>query len=230
MSTWRTMLLLAAAVVVPGGAAADNRLALYGAELGNDEYYSYAGVVLPGPGNESGRGLLQRYWIDAYGYEYDSGSDRIEASAYGLEAALGYGGSNEKGWASAFLGLRHTDTDLTPDDPDATARGGQVGIKVDLQGEREIAADWRGNVILSYTNEQSAYWTRARAMHALSARQALGAEFVAGGNDESRSRSVGAVFTFQAGPAPWSMGLKAGYRSDSDDSGAYGGIELGYSF
>jgi hypothetical protein len=224
------MLLLAAAVAIPGAAAADNRLALFGGELGNDAYYSYAGLVLPGPGNESGRGLLQRYWIDAYGYEYDSGSERIEASAYGLEAALGYGGSNEKGWASAFLGLRYTDTDLTPDDPDATARGSQVGIKVDLQGEREIATDWRGNVILSYTTEQSAYWTRARVLHALSAKLALGAEFVAGGNDESRSRSVGAVFTFKPGSASWSTALKAGYRSDSDDSGAYGGIELGYSF
>jgi hypothetical protein len=201
-----------------------------GGELGNDAYYSYAGVLLPGPGNESGRGLLQRYWVDAYGYEYDSGSSRIEASAYGLEAALGYGSSNENGWASAFLGLRYTDTDLRPDDVNASARGSQVGVKVDLQGEREIATDWRGNVILSYTNEQRAYWTRARLMHALSARRSLGAEFVVGGNDESRSRSAGAVFTFQPGQSPWSIGLKAGYRHASDDAGGYGGIELGYGF
>jgi hypothetical protein len=224
------MLLLAAAVAIPGGAVADNRLALMGGELGNDSYYSYAGVVLPGPGNDSGNGLRQRYWVDAYGYEYDSGSARIEASAYGLEAALGYSASNDKGWASAFLGLRYTDTDLTPDDNAASARGSQVGVKLDLQGEREIATDWRGNVILSYTNEQRSYWTRARLMHALSARHSLGAEFVVGGNDESRSRSVGAVFTFQPAASPWSIGLKGGYRHDSDDAGGYGGIELGYGF
>jgi len=230
MKTLSLALSLLALLVVPGGAMADNRLALAGGELGNDAYYTYAGLVLPGPGNDSGRGLLQRYWVDAFGYEYDSASERIEASAYGLEAALGYGTSNEKGWASAFVGLRYTDTDLTPDDTAARARGSQLGFKVDLQGEREIATGWRGNVILSFANKQRAYWTRARLMRALSARQSLGAEFVAGGNDESRSRAVGAVFSFQPGQSPWFVGLKAGYRDDSDQSGAYGGIELGYSF
>lgn len=230
MSARKLLLALLAAVNIQASAFADNRLALVGGELSNDAYYTYAGVVLPGPGNESGRGLLQRYWVDAFGYEYDSGSDRIEASAYGLEAALGYGASNEKGWASAYAGLRYTDTDLTPDDQAATARGGQLGVKVDLLGEREIATDWRANLILSYTTEQRAYWTRARLMHALSARHSLGAEFVAGGNDESRARAVGAVFTFQPAATPWSVGLKAGYRDDSEETGAYGGIELGYSF
>ncbi len=62
---------------------------------------------------------------------------------------------------SIFIGLRYTDTDLSPDDVNASARGSQVGIKVDLQREREIATGWRGNLILSYTGEQRAYWTRA---------------------------------------------------------------------
>jgi hypothetical protein len=226
----KLVVYIVGALAFPAGAIADNRLALVGGELGNDAYYTYAGIVLPGPGNDSGRGLFQRYWVDAFGYEYDSASERIEASAYGLEAALGYGTSNDKGWASASLGLRYTDTDLTPDDTAASARGSQLGFKLDLQGERQIATGWRGNLILSLANKQRAYWTRARLMRALSSRQSLGAEFVAGGNDESRSRGVGAVFSFQPAESAWLVGLKAGYRDDSDQSGAYGGIELGYSF
>jgi len=230
MKSRNLLLFLVVALALPCGAVAENRLALLGGDLGNDAYYSYAGLMLPGPGNDSGRGLLQRYWVDAFGYEYDSASQRIEASAYGLEAALGYGASNEKGWASGFIGLRYTDTDLTPDDTSASARGSQLGFKVDLQGEREIATGWRGNLILSFANKQRAYWTRARLMRALTSRQSLGVEVVAGGNDESRSRGGGAVYTFQPGQSAWSVGLKAGYRDDSDQSGAYGGIELGYSF
>lgn len=225
----RTGIVLAA-LLTGTAAVADERLALAGGEAGNGAYYTYAGVVLPGPGREAGRGLLQRYWIDVFGYDYTSGSGVIEASAYGAEAALGYGASFTGGWASSYLGLRYTNTDLSPDDPSAEARGGQVGVKLDIQGDYEILPGWRGNAIASYTSTQRAYWSRVRLMRALSGKQALGGEVVAGGNDESQATSVGLVFSFQPGSAPWSASLKAGYRHDDDDDGAYGGIELGYGF
>ena len=229
MMYWRTGVVLAA-LLMANAAVADERLALAGGEAGNGAYYTYAGVVLPGPGREAGRGLLQRYWIDAFGYDYTGGPGLIKASAYGAEAALGYGTSFTGGWASTYLGLRYTNTDLSPDDPSAEARGSQIGVKLDIQGEYEILPGWRGNAIASYTTTQHAYWSRVRLMRALSGRQALGGEVVAGGNDESQATSFGLVFSFQPGSAPWSASLKAGYRHESDDDGAYAGIELGYGF
>jgi hypothetical protein len=223
-------LRLLAVLLVPGAVFGGDRLLLAGGEAGDESYYLYSGVVLPGPGNEGGQGLLQRYWVDAYGYEYEGGSGTIEADAYGLEAALGYGRSSPQGWASAYVGVRYTDTDLTPDDPSAEARGSQTGLKVDLQGEREVAPNWRGNAIASWANQQHAYWARGRLMRALSPATALGAEVVFGGNDESRQKSVGLVYTVQRTGQPWSVGLKGGYRDESSTDGAYAGIELGYGF
>ncbi len=228
MMDWRTVVALAA-LLTANAAMASDRLVLTGGEAGNGSYYSYAGIVLPGPGREAGRGLLQRYWIDAFGYEYDGEPGVVDASAYGMEAALGYGTSFSRGWASAYVGLRYTDTDLQPDDPSAQARGRQVGIKLDIQGDYEIVPGWRANAIASYTSNQGAYWSRVRVMRALSAGRSLGGDVVVGGNDESHAESLGLVFVFQPS-VPWSVGLKAGYRHESEDDGAYAGIELGYSF
>jgi len=229
MMYWRTVMVLAG-LLTANAAMAGDRLVLTGGEAGNGSYYSYAGIVLPGPGREAGRGLLQRYWIDVFGYEYNGGPGVVDASAYGMEAALGYGTSFAGGWASTYLGLRYTDTDLRPDDLSAQARGRQVGMKLDIQGDYEIVPGWRGNAIASYASNQRAYWSRVRLMRALSAGHALGGEVVVGGNDESHANSLGLVFTFQPGLVPWSVGLKAGYRQESEDDGAYAGIELGYSF
>ena len=135
MNGWKLLAPLAIALLTPA-AAQSERLFLAGAELADTAYYGYAGLVLPGPGGSGERGWLQRYWIDAFGYEYDAGPGRVEAEAYGLEASLGYGSSSERGWASAWVGLRYTDTDLSPDDPTATARGSQTGFKFQLDGER----------------------------------------------------------------------------------------------
>jgi Cellulose biosynthesis protein BcsS len=229
MKPWCSSLLVGA-LLLPGAVVAGERLLLAGGEAGADSYYTYMGVVLPGPGREGGRGFLQRYWVDAFGYQYEGGPGTIEADAYGLEAALGYGTSTDRGWVSAYAGLRYTDTDLSPDDPSAEARGSQAGLKVDVQGEREIVPGWRGNAIASWANQQHAYWTRGRLMRALSQGQAVGGEVIFGGNDESRAKSLGLVFTIQPASQPWSVGLKAGYRSESDTEGAYAGIELGSSF
>jgi hypothetical protein len=212
------------------GAHADDRLVLAGGEVAESSYYSYAGTVLPLGRRNDGRGFLQRYWIDRFGYEYDTGQRRIKASAYGAEAALGYGTSFPQGWATASLGLRYTNTDLTPDDTSAQARGSQVGLKLDVQAEREVAPQWRAGAIASYVTQQNAYWGRVRLMRSLSPGRALGGEIVLGGNSESHSTSAGFVLTIQPQAAPWSIGLRAGYRTQSSGDSAYGGVELGYAF
>jgi hypothetical protein len=228
----RTGVLAAAvATFLASAAQADERLFLAGGELADTAYYSYAGLVLPGPGRENGRGLFQRYWVDALGYEYDGTPGRIEADAWGAEAAIGYGTSSAKGWGSASLGVRYTDTSLSPDDPKATARGSQVGVKVQFDGETEIAPSWRVGGIASYTTAQNGYWIRGRLMHRADSGTGLGAEAVANGNDEAQSTSVGLVLEFRPGSSRWTVSLKGGYRfQDDDDDSPYGGLDVGYGF
>jgi hypothetical protein len=229
MNGWKRLAPLAIALLTPD-AAQSERLFLAGAELANTAYYGYAGLVLPGPGHSGERGWLQRYWIDAFGYEYDGAPGRVEAEAYGLEASLGYSSSSERGWASAWVGLRYTDTDLSPDDPTATARGSQTGFKFQLDGERRFADTWRVGGIASYSTQQNGYWARGRLLRSMGSGSALGAEIVAGGNDEADYQSVGAVFEHRPDGGSWSLAVKLGYRFQDEDDSVYGGLELGRSF
>lgn len=220
--------LLAAAA--PLAAQADDRLFLAGGEYSDVAYYGYAGTILPGPGRQQGRGLLQRYWVDWYGYEYDGAPGRVEARAWGGEAALGYGASSTGGWWTAWLGLRYTNTDLTPDDPAAEARGSQFGGKVQFDFEQSLSAAWRLGGIASYANRQNGYWGRLRVMHQPTPARGVGLELVANGNDEADSTAVGLVFATTPAGTRWSLALKAGYRFQDEGDGAYGGVEFGYGF
>lgn len=211
-------------------ASAAERLLLVGAEAADAAYYSYVGALVPFGERKDGRGWYQRYWVDAFGYEYDGGPGRVEAEAYGVEAALGYGGSNELGWWSVSAGLRHTDTDLRPDDRRASARGSQLGGKLQFDFERKVAQDWRIAGIASYSNEQNGYWMRGRLMHAASQARTFGVEAVANGNDEADATAAGFVATFRPDASRFSLGLKAGYRFQEDADGVYGGFEFGYAF
>jgi hypothetical protein len=226
----RAALVVGAGSTVAVTASAADRLLLLGGEVADAAYYSFVGTVLPVGSREGGRGWYQRYWVDAFGYEYDGGPGRVQADAYGLEGALGYGGSNELGWWSVSLGLRYTDTSLDPDDPSANARGGQLGGKFQVDFERKLADEWRAGGIASYTSEQNGYWVRGRLMHGAAPTRAFGFEALANGNDEADATAVGLVKTFEPGPSRFSVGLKAGYRFQEDADGAYGGVEVGYSF
>ena len=211
-------------------ASAAERLLLVGAEAADAAYYSYVGALVPFGERKDGRGWYQRYWVDAFGYEYDGGPGRVEAEAYGVEAALGYGGWNELGWWSVSAGLRHTDTDLKPDDPRASARGSQLGGKLQFDFERKVAQDWRIAGIASYSNEQNGYWMRGRLMHGASQARTFGVEAVANGNDEAEATAAGFVAAFRPDASRFSLGLKAGYRFQEDADGVYGGFEFGYAF
>ena len=225
------MVLCAAACLACTTVRADDRLLLAGGEYADAAYYSYAGLVLPGPGRANGRGFLQRYWLDRYGYEYLGGPGRVEATAWGAEAALGYGASSADGWWTVSLGVRYTDTDLSPDDPRASARGSQVGGKLQVEAESALSPAWRLGAIASYASQQNGYWGRSRLMHGSTDSRRFGVEFVANGNDEADSTAAGLVFTTRPSASRLTVTVKAGYRFQSDDyDGAYGGLEFGYGF
>jgi hypothetical protein len=224
------LIALSIALAAAAGARGDDRLLLAGGEAADSDYYTYVGLVMPLGLRKDGRGFVQRYWLDRFGYEYDSGSRRIEADAWGGEAAVGYAWSSPRGWSEVSAGVRYTDTDLSPDDRSADARGSQVGAKLQFQGEWTLAGAWRGGVIGSFANQQSAYWSRVRLVRSTGARTELGVEALAGGNDEYRATAAGAVVTLRPAGTDWNLGVHAGYRWQEDTDSVYAGIELGYSF
>jgi hypothetical protein len=214
----------------PAPVLANERLFLSGGETSEDDYYTYLGLIVPGPGQKNGKGWFQRYWIDRFGYEYDGGPGRIDARAWGGEAALGYVTPTSGGWWSASAGLRYTDTSLSPDDVNASARGGQASAKFQLELDQEVAADWRFGAIASYTLEQSQDWGRLRVTHRLSPQWSLAGEAVANGNDETDSIASGLVVIWQPPATSWTLGLKSGFRHQDTTDGVYAGIEIGTAF
>ncbi len=226
----KAQVLLLIGLLAASLAHADERYFLAGGEYADAAYYSYAGLIVPGPGRKNGRGFLQRYWVDSFGYEYDGAPGRVEARAVGAEAALGYGASGIRGWWAVSAGLRYTDTDLRPDDPSATARGGQLGGKFQFDGEATLHSQWRAGFIASYATRQDGYWSRLRLTRPVTPAFSGGIELVANGNDEADATAVGAVLGLRPSSTPWSVQFKAGYRFQTDADGAYGGIEFGYGF
>jgi hypothetical protein len=151
----RGLLVAVLGLVGAGPVHAGDRIFLAGGEYSDVAYYTYAGLIVRGPGRENGRGFLQRYWVDRFGYEYDGAPGRVEADAFGAEAALGC--------------------------------GSQLGGKVQLELDQEIATDWRASAITSYANQQNGYWGRLRVMREATPATSLGVEVVANGNDEADS-------------------------------------------
>jgi hypothetical protein len=224
------LLLIAAGLSAAAAASADDRLFLAGGDVADGSYYGYTGLILPAFGRHDGRGFFQRYWLDRFGYEYDAAAGRIEANAWGAEAALGWGSGSEQGWGSVSLGARYTNTDLSPDDPKATARGDQVGVKLQVEGERHLTDTWHLGGTASYTSAQNGYWGRVRLMHGPAQGHAFGVEFIAAGNDEYNSTAEGLIARFQPKASKWSVLLHGGYRQQTSFEGAYGGLEFGYAF
>jgi hypothetical protein len=222
--------VLACALTVAAAAHGEDRFLLAGGEAADSDYYSYVGVSMPLGPRKDGRGFVQRYWLDRFGYEYDSANRRIDADAWGGEAAVGYAWSSPGSWNEISAGVRYTDTELSPDDPSADARGSQVGAKLQFQGEWTVTERWRAGFIGSFANQQSAYWSRVRLMRNTSDRSAVGVEALAGGNDEYNSSAAGAVMTFRPAASDWSIGVHAGYRWQEETDSVYAGVELGYAF
>lgn len=226
-----THIVLGALALTTGSAAhGEERLFLSGGEYSDAAYYTYAGLILPGPGRENGRGFVQRYWVDRFGYEYNGAPGPVDASVWGAEAALGYGAASAAGWWTCSLGLRYTNTDLTPDDQTAQARGSQLGGKAQFEFERALSSTWRAGAIASYANQQNGYWGRVRLMHSSTPVRAFGVEVVANGNDEADSTATGLVLTVRPAGGSWSLSIKGGYRFQDEYDGAYGGLEFGYGF
>jgi len=211
-------------------ADAGDILFLSGAEGGAEKsynYYTFAAVIAPLFSNNLGDGFVQKYWVDVLGYDYPSGNRTIDATAIGLEGALGYQTGGENGWAAAYAGIRYSNTWLSPDNPGSRVRGGQARAKFQLEGERKVAADWKLNAIGSYIIESDSYWARGRGLYRMYNEVYTGPEFIAHGDPDYRAWQFGWVFTGFEPVPKGSLGVKAGVRKiEKAETGGYFGVEF----
>lgn len=231
----RCFFTLFMAAVFSTAAQAREIMLLGGAEGGGgggtSNYYTFVGAVAPLQDKALGTGFVQKYWVDFLGYDYPANGRDVSATAFGAEGSLGYQAGGEKGWGGAYLGVRYSQTWLSPDQPDSRVRGSQVRPLLQLEGERVLARDWKVNAIGRYTVFSDSYWTRGRIMYRARGEVFTGPELIVHGDPEYRAWQGGWFITGFAPVPKSSIGFKAGFRKvESGDTGAYAGVEFSRRF
>lgn len=222
-------LLLTSLVLVSAAPVwAQEKVALAGAEVSHDSQYAYLGMLLPLPGQQLGKGFVQRYWLDYIAYQYDKTSvQTIEARIAGGEAALGYQQSNAGSWWGVYMGARYGNTRLRPDDTGNDDRGGRLRAKLQLEGETDVGAGWRINGIASHLVGDANYWARLRLQTTLRNQLRVGPEVIVQGDSNYSAYKVGAfVGNIMLTPSA-ALTLKAGVNKPQDAAAAlYAGAEF----
>jgi hypothetical protein len=220
--------LVALAAMWSMSAWAQEGVVLAGAEGSRDNQYAYLGMVMPLSGQRLGQGFVQRYWLDyvGYGYEKQPFQD-IDAGATAIEAALGYQQSTATSWWAAYLGAHYADTRLSPNDPDNDSEGRQLNARLQLEGETDVAAGWRGNGIVSYLVGDFNYWARLRLQTMLKNQLYIGPELVVQGDSYYNAYRVGVfVGNIPLGTTS-ALTLKGGVSQSSDEAAS---LYLGAEF
>lgn len=223
-------LLTTCTALLPAPALAEGLL-LGGFQVATRAPYAYLGTILPLPGQNLGNGWTQRYWLDGFGYEYDSGVNLIQATAFGLDAMIGRVASSEQGYGAVYLGARVQSTNTSPNDPGNPADGTNLGLKAQIEGEHALDRTWRINGIANYTTNTSDYWMRGRLLRGLESGRFVGPEVIYQGNPDYHLVGIGVVLGgIRPAGGALSFSVKGGYQNTSTGGGAYGGIELVYPY
>ena len=125
-----------------------------------------------------------------------------------------------------YFGVRYSNTDLSPDDPNGALRGDQFWPKAQIEGEAQLSPSWRANGIIAYTLILDGYWTRARLLYGLSGNKFIGPEVVVQGDPNYNAQKLGVVFGGFEIASKVFLTLKAGYRFQSGADSPYVGAEL----
>lgn len=222
---------LAFAGLTGAARAEPTELWLAGAETSGDASFMFLGYVAPVGEGHLGDGLVQRYWIDWSRYRYDRAGTQIDASAPGVEAALGWQKGYESGWWAAYLGAAYRNTSLSPDDPTSAVRGSMLRPKLQLEGEFNLPAEWRISGIASYIGGQDAWFLRGRLLHGVPGDWRWGGEASWQGDPSYRANQQGAVLVLPRTAGGWDFGFKLGSRQVGGVAArAYAGIEAGAAF
>ena len=220
----RYVLPLIFAFGVPQLAHAD-QLYLAGGQYGANSSYAYLGSVLPLPGNSLGHGFAARVWSDYLTYNYHSGGQKIDASAWGAELAGMYQFSGAWGWSDLSAGAHYRDTTLSPDDPANRARGGQVFLTLQADGAYNIDQDWRLRGIATYISTVNGYFLQPMIERAVSSTVRVGIDATFQGDRTYRQVYAGANASISLSDSRI-IALRAGTMTSGGASGLYAGLSF----
>jgi hypothetical protein len=229
------LLLMALFLLTADGTAAGaEKLALGGGEVAfgdADSHYLYAGLLVPWPGHRLGDGLVQRYWVDHFSYQYDADGQRIEAEGVGMEGVLGWTVSGERGYAGVYAGLRLVNTELSPDDPSSRVQGTHLRPKALAVGEVVLSPDWRAGGFASFTFGARAYWTTMQLKRRAGGSLFTGPLAVFHGDPDYTAWNAGWGLWGLTLPFLGELSLQGGIRVTGDrDTGPFFGIGLARVF
>lgn len=227
------VLLMMAAVAAAPAMAADDTSAVQstsvysGIDFAKDAEGYFSGATLAFNGDLSKSGVVFKVDGGISNYEYASDlspTGIIDGDGYQVSAMLGYLWALDSVSLTLAAGVDYQDQELSPDDPTATVRGSETGLRV--------AADfWTGNDKVSFSGSGSystafdSYWTRARAGLILG-RFTIGPEALAFGSEGYDAQRLGGygTYAFKLTPSiPAEIDIAVGHQFVSDESN--GGVQ-----
>lgn len=218
--------MLLSQLALPFTAAAEG-LFLTGIEsTSGSSGYLYAGALLPLPDNSLAHGFVAHLWTDFLTYSYYAGATEIDAKVNSVSAAIAYHDSASNYWWNAKIGAARGNTRLTPDDPNNQGRGKQSDLKLGLSGEYNLSSELKINGIIDYGTDRKAYWTRFRFLGKISGQKYHGPEIIFQGDPTYDIQQFGWAITGIAIQNHSSLGAKAGFRKDGDETSRYIGVDL----
>ena len=219
-------LLLSIFFCLPGTSYGADNLFLAGAEVTTDSStYLYVGTSIPLPESNLGKGYALHLWADYQTYSYESDGE-IDVSVDSLSASLGYHDSGQDHWWNARLGVVQADTRLRPQDPGNDSSGSETNLKIQLEGEKRLTADYKMIGNFEYILGRSAYWMRGRFLTRNDDNTYDGPELVYQGDPSYSAYQLGWVLAEIPRNQDWRFAVKGGFRFDKNATSGYAGLEL----
>lgn len=219
--------------IIPEPTAKDTKSTVvwFGGEIGESANVGFAGLVRALNGDLDTNGILFRISGAFADVEYTSAGTQFDLDAFSGDLSVGYQAVTEGFRASLFTGVDIQDNDVSPNDPNNSTTGTEVGFKV--QGEFTANASRAFvNFIGNYSTANNSYYTRARLGLNIGKGIAIGPEGSLLGNDEFDGNKIGG-FISGIPLGPLSLSANAGYSQvDGIGSreGAYGGAVASFRF
>lgn len=167
-------------------------------------------------------------------YKYYSGNTQIEASSQGLFAVAGIKLFWDKTMIGLYGGAEFRDTDLSPDDSNASMRGNtSAGL---VQGEFDTWLPSRTNInaFASYSGTSDFFYEKARIKQQITNLDykrpytvSVGVEQFIGRNDDFQGEGYGLVVELYNITHKIAVALRGGFKHDSTfGNGTYWGLDL----
>ncbi len=214
-----------------------------GSDWSKDASYFYSGVILALNRDLGRDGIVLRGFAGVPMYEYSNTAVTggvVDGDGIQGDLMVGYLWHRQHVTVGAYVGIDYQDYDLTPDDPNSSVRGSEVGFKVAGDLSSAYGSPFYWNLHGAYSTAFDSYWTRAR-MGYNTGRFIIGPEVVAMGNDGFDAQRVGgfATLRFELSPAIHSeITVNVGHQFMDDDGdsssrggeGTYGGVGFSLVF